>query len=268
MTNKEILQADMLDILFEHRNKLYGAYALRKTYNHRLAVALAAALSTGLLFVLMSLMKKDNDKNNFLTNDPVMKLTEVNIPKPEDPEPLKQKPEIKTQTAQADYQRIIVVPDDKADTMIADINDIRDADIGKENIKGDKSDGLAKTATDSNGSGDGSNKEPEKKNEFTIDERPPAFPGGTQAWLAFLQRYLQSPEDLEPGQRIEVRVRFWVDIDGSVSKPEIIKSGGAAFDKEVLRVMKKMSRWEPAVQNGNHIAVAYTQPVTFIGAEQ
>ena len=36
MTNKEILQADMLDILFEHRNKIYGAYALRKQYNKRL----------------------------------------------------------------------------------------------------------------------------------------------------------------------------------------------------------------------------------------
>ena len=42
MTNKEILQADMLDILFEHRNKLYGAYALRKTYDRRLAIALGA----------------------------------------------------------------------------------------------------------------------------------------------------------------------------------------------------------------------------------
>ena len=39
MTNKEILQADLLDILFEHRNKLYGAYALRKTYSHRLGIS-------------------------------------------------------------------------------------------------------------------------------------------------------------------------------------------------------------------------------------
>src|SRR6185503_15681348 len=53
MTNKEILQADMLDILFEHRNKLYGAYALRKTYTHRLSLALGVALSLVLLFVLI-----------------------------------------------------------------------------------------------------------------------------------------------------------------------------------------------------------------------
>jgi len=45
MTNKEILQADMLDILFEHRNKIYGAYALRKEYNSRLGTALGIMLS-------------------------------------------------------------------------------------------------------------------------------------------------------------------------------------------------------------------------------
>jgi protein TonB len=65
-----------------------------------------------------------------------------------------------------------------------------------------------------------------------------------------LQRILQAPEDIEPGKRIEVQIRFWVDIDGSVSRPEIIKSGGEAFDKEVLRVMKKMPKWEPALQAG------------------
>jgi len=111
-------------------------------------------------------------------------------------------------------------------------------------------------------------KEFETNNEPVLINRPPNFPGGTQAWLSFLQRYLQSPEDLEPGQRIEVQVRFWIDVEGKISKPEIIKSGGSSFDKEVLRVMKKMPRWEPAMQNGNFIAVAYTQPVIFLGVEQ
>ena len=83
-----------------------------------------------------------------------------------------------------------------------------------------------------------------------------------------MQRYLQAPADVEPGQRIEVHVRFWIDVDGSVSRAEIIKSGGGAFDKEVLRVMKKMPKWEPALQAGRPIAVAYQQPVIFIGEEQ
>ena len=51
MTNNEILYADLLDILFENRNKAYGAYALRKNYNHRLQWALGISLS--LVFLLL-----------------------------------------------------------------------------------------------------------------------------------------------------------------------------------------------------------------------
>src|SRR5689334_8948675 len=57
MTNNQILQADMLDILFEHRNKLYGAYALRKTYSNRLGKALGIALVIALAFIIFSFMK-------------------------------------------------------------------------------------------------------------------------------------------------------------------------------------------------------------------
>jgi protein TonB len=79
---------------------------------------------------------------------------------------------------------------------------------------------------------------------------------------------LESPADIEPGQRIEVYVRFWVDIDGSVSRSQIIRSGGSDFDNEVLRVLKKMPKWEPALQAGRPIAVAFQQPVIFIGQEE
>ena len=58
MTNKEILQASLLDIIFENRNKGYGAYALRKDYNTRLLIALAAGMSFILFFILISLFGK------------------------------------------------------------------------------------------------------------------------------------------------------------------------------------------------------------------
>jgi protein TonB len=57
MTNKEILQADLLDILFENRNKAYGAYALRKNYNHRLQWALGISLSLTLFLVTIGFQK-------------------------------------------------------------------------------------------------------------------------------------------------------------------------------------------------------------------
>ena len=225
MTNKEILQADMLDILFEHRNKSYGAYALRKTYSRRLGLALGVALSIGLLFALMSFINKkgNGDYEKGKGNEIVVRTYVLPDDKPKDPEPPKEKTKPK---AQAAFQKIVVVPDNEAD---------------KDIVKNDEPPGPT---------------------------REPGFPGGPAAWLKFLQRSLQAPEDIEPGRRIEVYVRFWVDVDGSVSRAEIIKSGGNAFDKEVLRVVKKMPKWEPALQAGRPIAVAFQQPVIFIGEEQ
>jgi protein TonB len=269
MTNKEILQADLLDILFEHRNKLYGAYALRKTYTHRLGIALGVALSAALLFVFMSFINKNRNTDGSHSRDPnTMQLTEIDLSKPDDPKPPEPKPEIRPTRAEVDYQQFKIVEDDKADPDIADITDIQNANIGDQNIDGDKPDDLATTITQSNNNVDGADNKPDETDQPVLPTRNASFPGGTAGWLQFLRRFLQSPEDLEPGQRIEVQVRFWVDIDGSVSKSEIIKSGGKSFDKEVLRVLKKMPLWEPAIQNGNYVAVAYTQPVIFLGVEE
>lgn len=265
MTNKEILQADMLDILFEHRNKLYGAYALRKTYDRRLGIALSAALLTVLISLAVSFLKKNNEVNGPAKNDPGMIIKTIEIEKEKEPEKPKEK--IKPQVATRDFQKIVVVEDDKADSVIVEIRDLENNAIGNKNVDGDKpkDDTKAVTITDN---GDGEKQKENTELKPDLPSYPPKFPGGSAAWLAFLQRYLQAPESLEPGQKVEVLVRFWIDIDGSVSRPEVIKSGGSSFDKEVLRVLKKMPKWEPAMQYGNHVAVAYTQPVIFMGVEE
>jgi protein TonB len=267
MTNKEILQASMLDILFEHRNKLYGAYALRKNYSNRLGLALGVALSTVLLFVFMSFINGSKNGGPDNNDDRSMILTQIEIPveKPKEIEKPKELP--KPAAAEVDYQKILVVPDEEADPEMPTTDDIEKANIDDENRSGEKPDGLADTTTKSNETGSAIYVEPTEP-EPNLPSRQPSFPGGPEKWLEFLQRYLQAPESLDPGQRVEVQVRFWVDVDGSVSKAEIIKSGGSSFDREVLRVMKKMPRWEPAMQKGKFVAVAYQQPVTFLGVEE
>jgi len=267
MTNKEILQADLLDILFEHRNKLYGAYALRKTYDRRLAIALGAALLTVVICLAVSFFKNSNNDDRRNKNDHTLILKPFEIPKEEIKEEVKPK-EKPPQKSTADFNKIVVVPDDKADKELPDINKISTSIIGKEDLDGDPDDGTGKQTSDGNGSADTVAKQPTEVKQPDLPSYPPHFPGGDAAWLAFLQRHLQSPEDLEPGQRVDVLVRFWVDVDGSISRPEFIKSGGSSFDKEVLRVLKKMPKWEPAMQAGNRVAVAYTQPVIFMGVEQ
>ena len=264
MTNNEILQADMLDILFEHRNKMYGAYALRRDYNHRLGIALAISLSVVLLFMLSSFMKKkDNKDSHFaLTRDSVIVRT-YEIQK----ERQEEKAKFKKQVQQIQSTNRIVISIEE--TNVKPQEEIAVANVGNENVKGDLPEdpnkNISTVPVPENNSDD---KQKESKRDFLPRETAASFPGGEAAWLSFLKRYLQTPEELEAGQRVNVLVRFMIDIDGNVSGIEIIKSGGAAFDKEVLRVINKMPKWEPGIQNGHPVAVWFTIPVIFETPEQ
>jgi protein TonB len=86
--------------------------------------------------------------------------------------------------------------------------------------------------------------------------------------MDFLSRNLLTPGDLEAGQKRSVLVRFSVSEDGSVNQFEIVQSCGEAFDREVLRVLRKMPRLKPAIQNGSPVSVLFTQPVTFVAMEE
>ncbi|MER3463947.1 MAG: hypothetical protein C4329_05565, partial [Chitinophagaceae bacterium] len=84
----------------------------------------------------------------------------------------------------------------------------------------------------------------------------------------FLSRNLITLSELEAGDKKTVYVRFIVNENGTVTQFEIVKSVGTTYDKEVLRVMKKMPKWKPAIQNGKNVIVTFTQPVTFQAVEE
>ena len=76
------------------------------------------------------------------------------------------------------------------------------------------------------------------------------------------------PASLGKDELKTVRINFKVDVDGTVTGFTVLQSAGREFDNEVIRVLKKMPRWKPAMQNGRPVAVPFTQPVTFVGVEQ
>ena len=59
-----------------------------------------------------------------------------------------------------------------------------------------------------------------------------------------------------------------VGFDGKLQGFETIEDGGAAFNKEVIRVLKKMPEWIPGKSNGENVAVYYTIPVKFVPSDQ
>src|SRR6266487_128976 len=189
MTNKEILQADLLDILFENRNKAYGAYALRKNYNHRLQWALG--ISLGLVLFLISLLYK---KKN--SDQPMFERTEFILPtykQPDKPKPLNQpKPPVEPQRAQTKYVNQISIVKDKID--MPDQAEISTALISDKTRNGLPTD---EAATNSNNSGNGNEKtntnnepvEPKKK----LPSYDAQYPGGREAFAEFLKKYLNTP---------------------------------------------------------------------------
>lgn len=267
-----MLRADLLDILFEHRNKAYGAYALRRSYDKRLWTALAAAMMmAGLAIVLLQLkpgkepLVLRQDKEGIVIRQYVVPVKKIEKPvKPK--EPVRAKALVK-KTAQVKYTSTIDIrKDEDVKAPVASVDDLAGKKTGDENIAGKPDEAVVNLPEPP---GDGvSLKSPEAAVPVFVPlEREPAFPGGADALHRFLSRYLQTPGELDEGERVMVKVRFKVAADGYVTNFEIAESGGKEFDEEVLRVVKKMPRWEPAFQNGIHVPVTFMIPVTFMGTE-
>jgi protein TonB len=271
MTSHEILKSSLLDILFENRNKQYGAYALRKFYTNRMGTALAISCSSVLLLLFLMPSSSSSSIDLSLPEDKTIIVSTVDLPKEEVvPPPVQAQPPAAKPIAQVDYQDFVVVPDNQADPSLPTIDDIRDAAISNTTVDGvpDNNQPVPTNTNEGNGASTAvQNTEPAPP-IFDPIEKQPEFPGGVEAWRNFLSRYLQAPDELAAGERRTVQVRFMVSASGEVTSFEIVQSAGTSFDREVLRVLKKMPKWTPAIQNGHQIAVSFVQPVTFQGVEE
>lgn len=271
MTNKEILRADLLDIIFEKRNKDYGAYAIRRGYNHRLLTAMGAAMSVILLFIFINAFGKKNVSSAPLNKkEHIVEITEVKMFKEKPKEPEKQihaKKPVEKIASQKFVSKIVIKPDDKVKEKLPDVTSLGDKVISDKTQIGKIDDGIPKEKEKSVETGN-TTVITETQPDFHPNESQPEFPGGPEALKRFLGKNLATPSDLEDGEKKTVHIRFKVDKDGAVNTFEIITSGGNEFDNEVVRVCKKMPRWIPALQNGVNVPVSYVLPVTFIGVEQ
>ena len=261
----EILKADVLDILFDNRNKQYGAYTLRRHYPSRLKMALGITLSSSLFLSLLfrntgvANIYEEPGKNDVRIIDiaPLPKL-----PKPPEVPP----PPRKAQSSYSDQMKMVTEPD--VDRIMKSIDEISISTIGATNVEGPVDISLPNLPGETHAGAIITTPAKTDVPVFEIREQQPEFPGGAQAWVNYLNRNLQTPADLEPGEKKTVLIKFMVDADGSVTGFTVVRSGGYAFDNEVIRVLRKMPKWKPAIQNGHPVTVSFTQPVTFVGLEE
>ena len=266
----KIMSADVLDIIFDGRNKDYGAYELRKTYNKRLTTALfvmAAILAIIFISVLvMNFIEANAPAKQMVVQD--VQLEEVkqeekkNEPPPPPPPPKQEPP--KVEMAKFTPPKIVKDEEVKEEEKPPEQEKLEDTKIGTMNQEGIKDEGIVAPSDN----GKGVVEQPKKVEEdwdktFTKVEIESDYPGGQGAWLRYLQKNLQYPQDAIDNEiQGTVTVQFIVDKEGAVSDVEAI-SGPNELRNEAIRVIKKSGKWEPAVQNGRKVKSYKKQPITF-----
>jgi protein TonB len=106
---------------------------------------------------------------------------------------------------------------------------------------------------------------------FTKVENEAQFPGGTAAWVRYLQKKLNANTPVDNGARsgtYQVIVKFIVSKDGSISDVQPETKHGYGMEEEAMKIIKRGPKWTPALQNGRNVNAYRRQPITFVVEEQ
>jgi periplasmic protein TonB len=270
MEPNDMLYADPLDILFENRNKAYGAYPLRKYYAQRLYISMVITLSLVALISFLYLAFQTRTGNaTFCPPLPDINFNPVDLTPPPKPIP----PPVKPSAPKAPIATIpetppLIIHDNIPIPPIATLTELDQTAIGVKTLAGGPDNGGIQNNGNSKVTEIPAAPVERKSEVFERAEIMPEFPGGVEALKRYLVRNLQMPEsNLEPGSTIQVIARFVVGEDGKVRDIEIIKEAEAAFNAEVKRVISKMPDWKPGSQNHRSVAVYFNLPVNFVSAE-
>jgi periplasmic protein TonB len=269
MEPNQIKEAHILDILFDGRNKEYGAYELRKTYNRRLVKSMVVMGSVVMLVLaggVVSGLRKGKGLGKIEVGGDVELINAVTDPPPVVPPPPKLPP---PPVAQIRMTTVRIVPDDQV-TQKEKPPENEAADhvqIGTVNKAGDETGDIVGPPAAS-GTAAGVVEPPKKadgEDRFIPIEKEAEFPGGAEGWARFLNRTLRYPDQARnEGIQGTVMVQFVVDVNGMVSDVEVLsgpEEGG--LREEAVRVIKKSGKWVPALQNGRYVKAYRRQPMIF-----
>ncbi|MBQ7663223.1 MAG: energy transducer TonB [Prevotella sp.] len=274
MAKVDLIDNSWTELVFEGKNKEYGAYVLRQeTGKRNVKALLIVLLAIAAIFLAVFL---NVQIQNALKQDVAIE-TDVELSK------LAQKKEAKVERKEPvvhlEEQKVIekvkssvkfTAPEIKKDDEVKPEDEIKSQDdlaktntaIGTFDVKGnDEAEGEVLKAKEV--IADEKPKEEETK-VFDVVEQMPEFPGGAAALMKWLSDNIKYPSIAEEnGIQGRVVCTFVVERDGSVTDIQVARSVDPSLDKEAIRVLKKMPKWIPGKQNGSAVRVKYTVPVTF-----
>ena len=274
MSKIDLISSDWVDLVFEGRNKAYGAYRLRKSTTKRNILAMVAVVLLLIVaFIILTVKNFVDEQRAKVAMTQVAELT--NYKQPEKKAEVKQKRvEVEPERVQERVKSSIkfTAPVIKKDEEVKPDEELKTQDelmstktaIGTFDVKGnDDANGEILKAKEVIAEPEPPKHEEENK-VFDIVEQQPLFPGGPAALLKYLSEHTKYPVVAqENGVQGRVTVQFVVEKDGSISDVHVLRGVDPSLDKEAVRVVKSMPRWTPGKQNGITVRVNYRVPVLF-----
>ena len=278
MDVNKILSTDLLDLIFEGRNKEYGAYELRKQYNSRLTKAVIFTFGGLLLIFLTSfLINAAADRNKGKVEVQEVQLTDIQQEeKNEPPPPPPPKPPEPPKVEMAKFTPPKVVKDEevKEEEKPPEVEKLEDTKIGTSNVEGTKDEGIVAPPVQEGGVVEAPKTDDEDK-VFQKVEIDAEFPGGNSGWTKYVTREIERNMDelQDDGKSGTVVVLFIVDKEGAVSDVRALPCSeagvanclgpGTKLAEVAVSAIKRGPKWKPAIQNGRNVKAYRRQPVTF-----
>lgn len=274
MSKVDLIDNSWVELVFENKNKAYGAYQLRKETGKRNVKAMIIVFATIAAIIVAAWAKVAIEnampkKVAIETDVELSKLAQKKEAKVERKEPVKVEMEQKV-VEKVKSSVKFTAPEIKKDEEVKPEDELKSQDdlaktntaIGSFDVKGnDEAEGEVLKAKEV--IADEKPKEEETK-VFDVVEQMPQFPGGQQALFEYLSKNIKYPVIAEEnGVQGRVIVTFVVERDGSITDVKVVKSVDPSLDKEAQRVIKSMPHWIPGKQNGSAVRVKYTVPVIF-----
>lgn len=266
------------DLVFEGKNKDFGAYEMRKNSDRRhnlamIAVVIVIVLLFGLGLLVNTVIKSVEARPEDANEQAMAEFAEEVVEEEPEEEPQRieeEKPEALPEEIlnTVKMAEVKFVADEEVKEDIKSQDDIKETEtaVGATNFD-QGTDDLTKTVREHKDEVIVEEKKPEppKKEEiFTAVEQPPQFPGGEAALLKYIADHIRYPAAAqENGIQGRVVVQFVVTKDGSIGQVKVVRGKDPDLDKEAKRVVRTLPRFVPGKMNGNNVSVWYTLPINF-----
>lgn len=257
---QQVTSSTRNDIVFEYRNKEYGAYMIRKNYDKRMLIIFAGlCLFVGAAFASLKISqmesseKKEEDKINQTQVKVKIAPVEIVIPPPVVPPPPK-------------LEKLVaflppVLVDEEVDSPPFNQDELNKENLSNRDQEGDPD------AEHEQGPTEKPIEEVEVVEEiFSVAEEDPMFPGGSGALNAYLANNIRYPETaLEQGIEGKCYIGFVVGKSGEITDIKVLKgvTGCPECDREAVRVINQMPRWSPGKNGGKPVKTKFSVPVNY-----